>query len=233
MTTKSQTRITLTIDGTERNIFSIHERASGDLLLTFKNSTPLLHNDGSQRHIQEQHWSVHQSTATDGTTIKHTLLADSNYRADSATFIHNTTERLLWPIFFQRIPDLRQSQYQPYKREKDSIVNIGSYNPNLCNPVIAVIVSYPNNLSINYLNMLGSVTCICFHKFQIIIVRAVINAPSMTSTDFSHPATTSVRINNIHTFPDVKVWRESMTRLELLSMINQIFLNSARDYMHV
>jgi hypothetical protein len=172
------TIFTVNIAETPRLLFSIQERASGDLTIIVKHSKfSAPYEDATIEEGQEtgeERYSVHLSPQSEGTnTIKYSRLG----RGGETEYSYNNTTAIkkdgrIAGVFIRRVSDLSNRRYvvEPYR---GTILSLGDYDPAQFQPVFAVFVSDPNraftpakNVSVNYTQLkLGAFNVIVLWQF--------------------------------------------------------------------
>jgi hypothetical protein len=143
MPSRSNTRITIDVDGTPRRILSIATRSNGDAVLIIKSADRFrdlghrisdpgeseLHNTA----IIEERYSIHRSPkSSEGINlIKHTLRLENSREKNH---YHHTSAlkdggRFAW-IFSKRFPSLRNPKYV-VPTDSTERVSLGSYRPEM------------------------------------------------------------------------------------------------------
>lgn len=138
------TIFSIRIKGAERALFSVQERASGDLTLIVKHS--LFHNteEGSKASeadlVNEERFSIHQSGNSEKVNvIKYTKVM----RDGRVQTTRNYSEALKLKnqfsgIFVRRSGDMSHDRYRVYPN-KGTIYSLGKYDPEYFQPVVIVL----------------------------------------------------------------------------------------------
>jgi hypothetical protein len=97
-------------DGKFSELLSIREHSDGTITIVPKYSPNIETNKGNIT-VENQHISIHPSDGSTGTTIKTTLQAADGIRT-YATFIKDSKEKLLSPVYARAMPDLRYEKFR-------------------------------------------------------------------------------------------------------------------------
>lgn len=124
----AKTRVSITVNEKEMEIFSIEEKKSGDLILLMKKSEEIqTGSDAQYTSLDENRFSIHNSPNSDGITITRTISSDNNAKKFSAHIKpHNGS--IIWPIYACRCQILSIDRYIMNKKNNDTVINLGSFN---------------------------------------------------------------------------------------------------------
>jgi hypothetical protein len=125
---KGKVRFVAIADGQPRRLFSVRELPDGGLLVVLHGEDNRSHEIGAKPSpLLESRISVHPSPTSHGTTITNHSRTSGSYHKD-ASFIHDSKDYLLWPLFARHCPDLRHDRYLANAALKDVQICI-------CDPV--------------------------------------------------------------------------------------------------
>jgi hypothetical protein len=139
------TIFSVAIKGQQRLLFSIQERASGDLTIIVKHSRFHTAEDGGAStqndRVTEERYSIHKSNESPAVNvIKYTKVVANGSLINS----NNYTKALkvfnqFAAIVIRRAGDLSDTRYL-VPPSKGTIISLGSYNTDICQPVFMVLV---------------------------------------------------------------------------------------------
>jgi hypothetical protein len=104
MSLKPKFRFFVSVDGNDTEIGWAKENRSGNVVFRSRFPKYFLTPQNELVRFKEQHYSVHPSNEdTDTTITQKTVLVDGQ-TTPIVSFIQNTNQHLLWPIFARRLP---------------------------------------------------------------------------------------------------------------------------------
>lgn len=130
--------------GKDRLIFSVQERASGDLTIRIKPT--VFHDkvlpDGSIQKVKtiEQHYSVHRSTRSDINALKLTSLLEDGDIEETRNYTKAIKQNNKFAgLFIRRTGDMKHDRYS-FSPTKGTVVSLGQYHPTYFQPTFFVFV---------------------------------------------------------------------------------------------
>lgn len=230
MGTKSKTRVVVSVDGVDRELFSIRERRGGDLLVAVKHGMEFDFGLGENyQPIYEQRFSVHRSPLSPGFTLKQTLMAGMNTHT-TAAWVLPGREGLRWPIFGMRCPTLAKERYVSGIRAKDTPVRLPSYNPlqyTLAYMLVVTSCGAPDPRTFE--NPTASITIRC-GDFDLHVWYLYMAAPSLEQGDILVYATSAPRTDNTPHYTITPIEGRSLARERLHEIGSQSFESFSRSY---
>lgn len=179
---KSKTRFVMNADGKDHELFAVRERGDKSLILMPSHDRFLENRfmgpNSDLQAVREQHYSVHKTNGGIDTELTQKTLLTNGTSISNAAFIHDTSEKLLYPIYARR-PSLRDDDRQAFKAHpKDTVIRIGSYRTDSANLLFSVFVSkgYPA-FPIEPGSMF-SIFTEKFTEFEINVVVTYVNLPT-------------------------------------------------------
>lgn len=123
MSVKPKTSVTVTQNGALRELFSIRERANGDLLIAIRHAdhTEI---EGQDVETLSQKYSVHRSPNSPGFTVKQTLSFTGNKNMTSVQFRLPGRDGLVALLFGLTVQDMSDPKYTYMPRPKDRIIKL-------------------------------------------------------------------------------------------------------------
>jgi hypothetical protein len=191
-------RVTVSVDGVARELFSVEERKGGDVMIFLKASAAVSTSERAEhQEVAEQRFSVHVSPKSLGHTIKQTLRTSAGQTTTSALVLPRPINgrsaggvilrsqlRFCWPIFMVRPPRLDAERYESKPKAADRQVSIGSFNPNLASLVYMVIATSPDVLDITMTRERTNLATLRFTRFNLHIMHGCSLAPAIGPGDF-------------------------------------------------
>lgn len=138
MGAKSKTRFVVAVGGELKELFSVRELPSGDLVILQKHEKyhsgkmpESLEEGVNSPKILEEHISVHRSeqSMVKGTTVKETRVIDGKKIITASSYIKTRRDNLLWPLYSKIFADLRDLRYNANARNRDTVIIVASDVP--------------------------------------------------------------------------------------------------------
>lgn len=198
-----KTRVTVEIDGVARELFSVEERKTGDLMIFLKSSMAISTSTGAaHEEIVEQRFSVHVSPRSRGHTIKQTLKTVAGTATTSALVLPvgvrpvspvglllDRHAQFCWPIFMARPPQLDGGRYDSAPKPADRQLSLGAFNPGLANLVYMVVVTSTDVGTLPTVRGRTKVETMRFQRFNLHVMNGYSLAPSAPTGEFLTYAT--------------------------------------------
>lgn len=171
-------RIAAACGGTLKELLTVRELASGDLLLRMKGAGFTVELAGRRHRVDEQRFSLHRGPDPHRIALKHSLRLTDGRVATLATFIADERETRAWPIASRLVPDLRAACYDLKPRRGETVAPIATYEPaaaSLCYTIVAhrgQRVAPPGN------DRGAALTVMTFREFGLSIVSRLVPEPS-------------------------------------------------------
>jgi len=214
------------IDGIEREILSVKERSNRDLLLIPAHTPFCEPTPGTMIKFVEQHYSVHGTNQGSDTTITQKTTLDNGDLHSNVSFIHNTKNHLLWPVFARRVPVLYGENRKLTPRGRDKVIFIDDYQSDNSSLTYSVFISRDHFDIESILKNKFPVHTESFTEFKVIVLPMHINLPSIANGDSFGYSTSSQVINNIRSTNHIRVRATSIppedlieTHLHLMNML--------------
>jgi len=200
-------RVSINVEGADRELFSLIERKSGDIMVLLKAAVSVSTADAVEfQEVKEQRFSVHVSPKSQGHTIKQTLRTAEGPTTTSALVMPRTVssrssggiilrprKQFCWPIFMVRPPSLNNDRYLSSPKPADQRISLGSFNPKLASLTYMVIVTSPHILEIATTRNRTNLATILFSTFNIHVMYGFSIAPIIGPGDFVIFATSPQR----------------------------------------
>lgn len=127
-------RFAARVDGDLRELFSVDEKASGDLTIIRRAEAYEFQSleETERAKVLTHRISVHRSqrSAAGGTTLIYTMINDKDVTERGASFIKNSSkDRLIWPVYSTLCPELRHERYTPSTGKTKQIVELAQDIP--------------------------------------------------------------------------------------------------------
>lgn len=129
MGNKRKTRFIIRVADKPREVLSIRETPHGDLVILLRRTQEMSFH-GKIGSINEHRYSAHPSKDTEGYTFTQRISFDDGTTADSYTHAIPADNKFAYPLFYKLQPDMSKDHYIPELRSNDTIIDIGSYEPN-------------------------------------------------------------------------------------------------------
>lgn len=128
--TKSKVRFAISVDDQLRELFSVRETSKDDLIITIK---PSLEANFGDLHstVNERRYTVHPSRNSDNITINEHVTLGADSKIYSYSHIKPRRGRCLWPVAATICQSLRLDRHNLKGRKNDTIIDLGSYDPDL------------------------------------------------------------------------------------------------------
>ncbi|WP_319498102.1 hypothetical protein [uncultured Cohaesibacter sp.] len=176
MSYKPKTRFTVLIDGTEFELFSVRDRGNKELVII--EATPKYLGDHTGRiAYRAQHYSVHRTKDGADTTITQKIELENGDTLSSVSYIHDTTDHLLWPICARRLPIFETRNRVLKPRSKDTVYQVGSYGIGFASFMYSIFVA-KNHFQLPASNLFSRAKTAQFNEFQIIVIPTYLNIPT-------------------------------------------------------
>lgn len=201
---RPRTRFTVLLNEEHRALFSVEERADGDLIV-FISSEDYFSDISSDRPVSEadryaeNRVSVHRSKISDGRTVKHTMRTISGATHKTYSFIRNSKNNLCWPIFSRSVPSLAAPQYNHRPKKKDTSVSLGFLDENFSTFIYHVLVMSLNRDPPVFLE--SRMKYHDFRFFRLVIYSNYVNLPTWNVACVAVTGTLPQMINNIESPP--------------------------------
>ncbi len=206
-TKSSKIRLTIEVNEVDRELFSVVERKSGDVMIFVKAAVDVSPGEGAEfQEVKEQRFSVHVSPKSPGHTVKQTLRTARGQITTSALvmprsltarsaggIILKPKSQFCWPIFMVRPPSLENERYLSKPKPADRRISIGSFSPKLANLVYMVIVTSPDILDIPITRDRTNLQTLPFSRFNVHVMHGFSIAPTVGVGDFVTFATSQQR----------------------------------------
>lgn len=215
---KKRTRFVVEINGKAREILSIIEKSNGQLTLMSGTSKYWENEDGTLEEYFEQHYSIHRTKNGLDTTITQKTTLKGGVRHSIVTYIHDTSTHLLWPVFARRPPLFQPDPNKLTTRQKDDVVELGSFNDKLATFFYSVFVTLPNSdLSAVYAAGVQSQIA-TFTNFRIVVLPMYLNVPTFSSGDVVGYSTSPQITNDVRRPDHFQIKATSPAQKELMPM---------------
>lgn len=201
MALKGKTRVVAQVDWRKRELFSVEERASGDLTIITRHEA--LHERNGNRDdlvwIIADRFSVHRSpmSTLDATTITHTRKTSDGRTLSSAALIKDSRSSLLWPAYAIRTADLRNARYDFDTSERDRTIVLTEYHPELATLAFVVWICNIDRSFADWSECQSKATEVCFTHFKIVIFHTFFHAPTLDISDRALISTAPRRADGI------------------------------------
>lgn len=189
------TIVTANLNGHERLLFQIQERASGDLTFIIKHPLYFRIPEGrsyaDEDRIIEEHYSVHGSSDRPYNTIKHTQIrhggAVRSSRQDTLALKQSTDRGAI--VFAARSGGLRHERYIVGPKRKGRILSLGPYDDQFFEPVYMVAVTRRDRGVVDVSDHDMNDTRLDFREFSVILIWQFLAFTDRNSSDVVRPAT--------------------------------------------
>jgi hypothetical protein len=176
-----KTRVTVEIGGIARELFSIEERKSGDLMLFLKASAAIAIADGAEHEdVAEQRFSVHVSPKSQGHTIKQTLrtrlgqtttsafvLPVGSSARSPAGLVLPDRRRFCWPVYMARPPRLDSGRYDSTPKPADRNIALEPFDPSIASLVYMVAATSTDIATLPDIRKRTSLVTLPFASFNL------------------------------------------------------------------
>lgn len=203
-----KTRFFVRVNGVEREILSVQQRA--DKSLTLISGTPSFweNPDGSLSAFDQQHYSVHRTKNGRDTTITQKTWLRNGTHHSYVAYVHGTEEYLLWPLYARRIPILNNQTRILKRRAKDVLIEVPEFeweNASLLFSVFVAKAKFDSGLISPLRPAIAQ-----FEEFQIILLPVFLNLRSLPTGDVVVVSTSSPVINGVKSEEHVQYYSESL-----------------------
>lgn len=223
---QSKVRFVIVANGIERDLFSVQQRAGGDLLVFLRHLKLAEHPDGSYRPVAEQHYSIHRSknASLPGNTFKHTLSFKDGELIETSSFVQKSGYPLFYPLFARRCADLDLDRFNTKRSDGDCIINIGNYSTSRSIPFFVAFALESSHYILHDYCHPFSVYSLSFDYFTIAVAIAYFHLPSDESGHLIHFMTSMPRRNREEINPDGRL--QGIRSLKL-DQLDEFFENIA------
>jgi hypothetical protein len=178
------------INNEVRQLFSIHERASGDLTIILKRGLRAETVGGNDKGtIQQRKIPVHRSPMSNTHNVVYTEIAGGSLTRAYSQFSPNKSygNGIIWPVFAFRSTILPEDAYRPKVRPLDRTINIGNTPSSQWSLVVMIVVrdasmQLSKHWSFNH-------TTVSFSCFLIDVLWTYLKVPTTALGDYLFFAT--------------------------------------------
>lgn len=140
MPVRKKTRVGIETLHSQAELFSVHERPSGDLIILIKRNNFHIVDEGFTVPLLEERLTVHVSPCSPGHTItRKVILENGNHRLDRNIVLYKDGA-MRWPLFGKRPAFLDAPVFAMRNRPCDVVVDIGRFDPRYNNLIFVLIV---------------------------------------------------------------------------------------------
>jgi hypothetical protein len=223
----AKVRFTISVNGIDREIFSVRDDAKDGSINIFLRETPFWHEPGAARSWKsvERRYSVHPSSQSQGTTIKYSSVAQDAL-FEYSSFVNDTNHELLWMLWASRQWAFEDDNHLKEKM-KDKIVCLGSLDETH-NTLIYTVWVWDVNRPMYAVQFPLFYAGARFRNFQIAVYFTVIPVPAANSGISLHISTSKPRVDKgptAHTHTNTKSYEVSEIVPVTLDMIEIIRSN--------
>lgn len=192
---RARTRVVVTMEGKVRELFSVIERPSGDLVLLDRPGLNFETKNELDTPIIDQKFSIHVSPLSPGTTIKFHMRLSNGSNHTTALFVHGPKNRLISHVFSRAWGDVSNEKWDHAPKNKDDVINIGNIPSTYTNFITSIFVMAKNitPYSIEHAPHFS----INFSRFIIVIYTTFVNLPSPPAHQSIYSASSPLQINGI------------------------------------
>lgn len=223
----AKTRIVIRAGKDEIELFSLRERADGDLVI-LGNLTAEVEPVPGEGYVpvSQNRFSIHTSEDLLGFTIKHTLTLSDGQTISSASFIRSLNKQLTWIVLGKRYP-LHSSKSVVEPKKNDRVFCINSYNPETHSLLLFLSVTAAGqNMKFSQRNI--NYSQIGFRRFIVHFAHFFIPCPAFHQGEEVVTNTTPIRINGVSGEGPRYENRGSMTQ-EQLDAVMQVTLEQLSE----
>ena len=194
MSGSPKTRFSVIKGGEDRELFSVQERKSGDLLIFLKFAGMYEHVDGNKIAVSGQRYSVHCSPNSEGRTVKHTLDFSGNGKIDSAQFYLPGFDGFTALLFGKTVQNLAPKKYLLMKNNNDKIIKLCQFDIGIMTMFYFIIITDIDYEIKNY-NSKMNVKILQFSKFNLVVLSGFFPVPALPEADIMHLCTSIPRFD--------------------------------------
>ena len=142
---KIKIRFVASVSGKLRELFWVRELSDGTIIIKDRGERAAVIN-GKQVALIEDRWTIHLSSKSknSGTTINNHLRYFGEQPKDTAAYIANTSNFLLFPIYVRRCAILTHQQYDHNPHRKDETIVISQENDENSTLIYVIYLSKPS-----------------------------------------------------------------------------------------
>ncbi|MBJ7413636.1 MAG: hypothetical protein JHD15_25250 [Phenylobacterium sp.] len=179
MSKQPKTRVVVSYESNDRELFSVQELASGDLVIVARHEENFEDvRTGERSKMALERMTVHYSPESDGTTFMRHIILESGEKRTGSAFIKNSKDSLFAQLWSKLCPELNDRYVRP-PRPRDTVCRIGEFHQrDMTTLIYTVMISNvgkraPDNLS-------NTRTSISFSRFDVSIYSSYLNIPANT-----------------------------------------------------
>ena len=196
---KPKTRFLIDVDGRPRQLFSVRQRSNHDLVVMHQRGHSYEAAGGDDPFVSDK-TSIHVSNRSHGTTIKHLMELASGKRVSNAAFVAFSKDSLLWPLHVMRAPRLAKGDYTANARDRDHLVSLGKYRPDL-QSLYYCTVTVSRGVQLPAPPPWLSLAAADFSRFSLGLYYAFAATPSAPTSDTLTPISSAPRVNDVSAGP--------------------------------
>ncbi len=127
MGSKPKTRFVVSTEHKLRELFSVRESQDGSLVIIRTDYEGVADQDEIEHELAENHFTVHPSDRSGGTTIKHTIRTKAGKLIEDMLYVADSADQLFMLVYSSRqgfFPDHQVSS----PRSKDRVLQLATYD---------------------------------------------------------------------------------------------------------
>jgi hypothetical protein len=180
VSSNSKTRFVARVEGSDRLLFSVQERASGDLTIIRRAEKLISYPQTDYQtffEVAAQRLSIHRSlkSSAEGTTFKRTTTLANGSSVNDAAFIKGSRHNLLWPAWAAFCPDMSIGAYEFSVRTNDRIVRISENLPQSSTLIYHVFITEAGHAPVHL--EVASRFVAAFKYFDVVVYANYLNLP--------------------------------------------------------
>jgi hypothetical protein len=191
----ARTRFTIRTQEQISELFSIRERASGDLIIIPKHATEFEENSisGIVSNIVEDRVSIHVSpNSTSNLFIFHSSLTNKISRSIYTT-VSPRHGRLVWPLAFYATSDLSSPTFKCNFKPNDHKIDLGFYNPHTAMLCYFIVISHKSQDIMSFRDF--NTAAVDFSYFRITLFWTFSKTKSLHQASMLYPMTHALTIS--------------------------------------
>ncbi len=179
MSKQPKTRIIVSYEGKDRELFSVQELASGDLIIVARHEENFEDvRTGERSKMALERMTVHYSPESDGTTFMRHVILESGEKRTGSAFIRNSKNRLFAQLWSKLCPELNDRHVRR-PRPRDTACCIGEFHRrDMTTLIYTVMISDSGTRAPDNCN--NTLTSIPFSRFNVSIYSSYLNIPANT-----------------------------------------------------
>lgn len=195
---ETKTRLAVTVDRVDRELFSVLDKKNGDLMITVKSAEEFeLGHSNTFVGVKQHRFSVHTSPQSPGNTLTCTTEDVDGIVVKTSAFALPSRQGLCWPLFALLCPSLRADRYLVKPRAGDRMRVIDRYNPDRGTLVYFVIITSKQLVTLRPDKRCFSTHVIQCTNFCVHVWHTFLTAPSINQGGYALFVTSPPQIDGV------------------------------------